>query len=210
MSYPDCNNPIIVYIDGFNLYYGLKDKGWRKFYWLNPVALSENLMKSGQFLVRVKYFTSRIDGQNAQKQKRQATYLEALGTLHGLDIHYGRFLANTTRCQHCRHESSVPKEKMTDVNVAVNLLSDAYDNRFSTALIVSGDSDLVGVVQMVTERFADKKVVMAFPPKRYSAKLEAVAHSSFVLGAKLLRDSQLPDEVPKQDGFVLQKPTLWN
>ncbi len=27
---------VIVYIDGFNLYFGLKSKGWRRYFWLNP------------------------------------------------------------------------------------------------------------------------------------------------------------------------------
>ena len=26
---------IVAYIDGFNLYYGMKEKGWKYFYWLN-------------------------------------------------------------------------------------------------------------------------------------------------------------------------------
>ena len=30
---------VAVYVDGFNLYYGLKSKGWRRFYWLDIRAL---------------------------------------------------------------------------------------------------------------------------------------------------------------------------
>ncbi len=29
------NERIITYIDGFNLYFGLREKGWRCFDWLN-------------------------------------------------------------------------------------------------------------------------------------------------------------------------------
>ena len=28
-----------AYIDGFNLYFGLKSKGWRRYYWLDLRAL---------------------------------------------------------------------------------------------------------------------------------------------------------------------------
>ena len=42
---------IAAYIDGFNLYFGLKHKGWKKYYWLDPVALSQALLKHGQELV---------------------------------------------------------------------------------------------------------------------------------------------------------------
>ncbi len=51
---------IIFYIDGFNLYFGLKTKGWKSFYWLNLEKLAQNLLLNNQSLIKVKYFTSRI------------------------------------------------------------------------------------------------------------------------------------------------------
>ena len=44
---------VMVYVDGFNLYYGLRTKGWRRFYWLDMQALSENLLRRGQRLAGV-------------------------------------------------------------------------------------------------------------------------------------------------------------
>jgi hypothetical protein len=62
-------NRVCVYVDGFNLYFGLKSKGWRKHYWLNLEALSTSLLKPGQRLETVHYFTSRIriNGNNPKK-----------------------------------------------------------------------------------------------------------------------------------------------
>ena len=40
-------NRVISYIDGFNLYFGLKDKGWKRYYWLDLAALSGALLKPG-------------------------------------------------------------------------------------------------------------------------------------------------------------------
>ncbi|MDQ3508032.1 MAG: NYN domain-containing protein [Actinomycetota bacterium] len=51
---------VAAYIDGFNLYFGLKDRGWKRFYWLDVALLVENLLKPGQELAGVKYFTARI------------------------------------------------------------------------------------------------------------------------------------------------------
>jgi hypothetical protein len=51
---------VITYIDGFNLYYGLKEKGWKRYYWLDIRKLSESLLKPWQELNEVKYFTARI------------------------------------------------------------------------------------------------------------------------------------------------------
>ena len=99
---------------------------------------------------------------------------------------------------------------MTDVNIAVELLGDAQDDAFDTAIIVSGDSDLVRPVQAVRARYPDKRVVVAFPPGRTSAHLGKVATAAFVIGRKKLEDSQLPDQIVKSDGHVLTRPREWS
>ena len=35
------NQRVITYIDGFNLYFGLKSAGWNRFYWLNLQTMAE-------------------------------------------------------------------------------------------------------------------------------------------------------------------------
>lgn len=42
---------VIAYIDGFNLYFGLKSKNWKKYYWLNVHGMAESLLQSDQELV---------------------------------------------------------------------------------------------------------------------------------------------------------------
>lgn len=68
---------VVVYIDGFNLYFGIIDAGFEKYKWLNLNLLSKNLLRPDQELSGIKYFTSRISN-NPDKQKRQSTYIEAL------------------------------------------------------------------------------------------------------------------------------------
>jgi len=51
---------VIVYIDGFNLYFGLKSKSWQRYYWLNLKKLAQALLTENQHLVLTKYFTSRV------------------------------------------------------------------------------------------------------------------------------------------------------
>lgn len=38
---------------------------------------------------------------------------------------------------------------MTDVNIAIQLLGDAFDDKFDVALVISGDSDLTTPVRRV-------------------------------------------------------------
>lgn len=45
---------VIVYIDGFNLYFGLKDAGFKRFYWLDLVALATAFVRSGSILEHVR------------------------------------------------------------------------------------------------------------------------------------------------------------
>lgn len=98
---------------------------------------------------------------------------------------------------------------MTDVNIAVELMTDAFQDRFDTALIVSGDSDLTGLVLAVRQLFPAKAIVVAFPPARHSVRLRQAAVASFTIGRKKLADSQFPNQVTKHDGTLLHRPERW-
>lgn len=195
-------------MDGFNLYFGLRESGYRKYLWLNIQQLARNLLKPGQELVMTKYFTARVS-QPPDKVKRQGTFLEAMGTLTDFQIFYGKYQMNPRTCRKCSFLDYVPNEKMTDVHIAVQLLADAYQNKYDTALLVSADSDLVPPVEMVKRLFAGKRVVVALPPNRTSRQLLSMASSYVYIDRVTLSKSLFPSEVPKPDGFVLKCPESW-
>jgi len=199
---------VIVYIDGFNLYFGLRSKYERKYMWLNIEKLSENFLKKDQNLVNIKYFTSHITG-NSQKIIRQNNYLEALETLPLVEIYYGHYLINEHTCPHCSHKEKIPTEKMTDVNIATHLLVDGFTNKYDVAILVSADSDLVGPVEEIRSLFPNKKIVVAFPPDRVSFELKRVAHAYFHIGKKKFQQSLFPDMVTSKEGYPLQRPNTW-
>ncbi len=204
-------NRVLVYVDGFNLYFGLRSKGWKKHYWLDLRALALALLKPGQTLVGVHYFTSRIraNGCNVTDMQRQTTYLEALGTLSDLRTHIGHYLEKPRQCRQCGAQWMDYEEKMTDVNIAVQLLADAFEDRFDTALLVSGDSDLTTPVSQVCARFPRKRIVIALPPKRRSHQLIQAASGHFIINETAFRHSQLPVQVQRADGFILHRPATW-
>ena len=199
---------VIVYIDGFNLYFGLKTKGWRRYYWLNLQKLALNLLKDNQKLISTKYFTSRVSGP-PDKVKRQGVFIEALETLNNFYIFYGHYLTNAVECKKCGDVFPKPNEKMTDVNIAVEMLTDAFQNSFDTSILISADSDLTAPVKKIRSLFSEKRIVVAFPPERFSFALKEVANASLFVGRKKLADSVFPDQVVKPDGFRLQKPERW-
>ena len=199
---------VITYIDGFNLYFGLKEKGWKRYYWLNLVTLAKSLLKPGQTLQEVKYFTSRISVP-PEKANRQNEFIEALGTLPELSMYFGKYQTNNVTCTKCGHIMLKPNEKMTDVNIAVELLADAFLDSFDVAILISADSDLTGPIRHIAKLFPQKQVIVAFPPSRFSYELQKVASGTFTIGRKKFAESLFPDHVTKTDGHVLNRPDRW-
>ena len=204
-------NRVMGYIDGFNLFYGLRDSALRRYYWIDPAALIQNLLKPGQQLAGVRYFSARIspNPSDPSKHLRQYVYLEAVATRHQVETIYGQYLSKPKTCRQCGSTWQQNEEKMTDVNIAVHLLTDAIDDAFDTAMIVSADSDLVPPVAAVRSRFPGKRVVIATPPGRHSTQLADAANACFTIGRKKLQDSQLPEHITKSDGFTLTRPASW-
>jgi hypothetical protein len=87
----------IVYVDGFNLYFGLRaatggdKKLTKRIYWLDIQKLAEKLVRN-RHLVGVKYFTARIKG-NPPKENQQNAFLEAIRWhCNKVQIFEGRYL----------------------------------------------------------------------------------------------------------------------
>lgn len=199
---------VIAYIDGFNLYHGLRAKHWKRFYWLNIPALARQLLKPDQQLAVTKYFTSVVK-EPEDKRRRQAVYLEALKTMPNLRIFYGQFLEDPITCRKCGYTYITHHEKMTDVNIAVEMLADAYQDRFDLALVLSADSDLVGPVKTVQRLFPAKQVIVVFPPERSSFALKQTAYATLHIGHNELSKSLFPETVAKPKGVVLRRPAEW-
>ena len=112
-------------------------------------------------------------------------------------------------CRNCGQGWHAFEEKMTDVNIATELLVDSFQKRFDTALLISADSDLIGPVSRIKEIFPHKRIIVFFPPSRSSANLKAAANVQLSLGHGLPAKSQFPDTVTKPDGFILKRPAQW-
>ena len=64
---------VIAYVDGFNLYYGLRSKKWKRYYWLNIKRLAQLMLKPGQRLEPTRYFTTIVKHPHG-KNRRQAVF----------------------------------------------------------------------------------------------------------------------------------------
>jgi uncharacterized LabA/DUF88 family protein len=198
---------VIAYVDGYNLYYGLREQNWKQFYWLNIQMLAEQYLRPGQELTSTKYFTTVVKLPE-DKRRRQTEFLDALKTLPNFEIYYGQFLSDTIVCRQCGHIYTTYHEKMTDVNISVELMKDAFEDRFDVAFLFSADSDLVGSIRTVRELFTLKQVVAIFPPGRSSFAIKQAANGVLHIGHLELSKSLFPDEVVK-DRAVMRRPLKW-
>lgn len=198
-------NRTIVYVDGFNLYHSVRENLGRRFLWLDIEALSADLMKEGMQLVAVKYFTSRIV-RPEESRKRQVAYLEVLATLPRVEIIEGRFKKRTVKCRECGNSWPDDDEKQTDVNIAVAMMDDSCCGSCDVQMLVSGDSDLVPVVKLVSEHDQGIRVLAAFPPMRVCEELKQHADGWFHLSQHKIRRNQLPDRVVLPSGHEVVRP----
>jgi uncharacterized LabA/DUF88 family protein len=201
---------VATYIDGFNLYFGLKEKYARRYLWLDLQALSESLLRRGQTLARVTYFTARVRG-NADSQQRQSDYLDALVSHSPLvSVVDGRFQEKRRQCRQCGTSWTVFEEKETDVHIAVSLVEDGVQDRYDMALLISADSDLCPAIRAIKRLRPEKRIIAAFPPRRNSDDLKRAVDGYLSIGHAAIRRSQLPPQVITSAGIVLSRPKRWN
>ncbi len=167
---------VIYYFDGFNFYYGLReicksDKDWKRFYWIDFIALCEEFISSDQTLECVKYFTS--PPVNVNKKSRQSALLNANKLINGsrFEVVKGKYYTKNIKCNICSGVFQTQEEKRTDVNISIQMLLDCFNNKVDKLVLVTADSDLINTVQTIKSQFPSKEVKIYFPPKRTSSEL---------------------------------------
>ncbi len=205
-----------VYVDGFNLYYGcLKGTAFR---WLDLTALCLRLLRPENKIVSIHYFTAMVAARPGDpgQTTRQQTYLRALRTNPQVQIHLGHFLshdvtmpdaADWARGVYTARRVVKTEEKGSDVNLATQLLMDAFDDQFDVAVLISNDSDLATPVRLVKERFG-KTVGLLNPHKTTSASLRPLASFLKQIRPWALAASQFPTLMADEKG-AFRKPARW-
>ena len=200
----------IVYIDGYNLYHGMRADFGKRYNWLDLQALSESLLHPETALVAVKYFTAITKSTSGSKH-RQDVYLKALQAhCAKLEIFYGRFLLKSRRFQGCQAEHKFFEEKKTDVNIACEIINDAYLDRYDLCYLVSGDSDLVPPLRVIKQPQLNKRSIVAHPPRRKSSELCSIANGCFAIGRAKFAQNQLPETIYRGQKRELTKPAEWS
>jgi len=205
----------LIYVDGFNLYFGsLKGTPCK---WLNIREMAARHLAPHHQIVGLKYFTARLNPRpnDPDLPHRQALYLRALRTVPDSEIILGHFLTKEVSMLRAHSLPGEPpmvrviktEEKGSDVNLAVNLLHDAHLNRFDCAVVISGDSDLLASVRLVMSEL--KKPVGVLNPQKYPCKvLQAQATFYKHLRKNFIAASLFPPSLTDARG-TFTKPPFW-
>lgn len=138
---------VSCFIDGFNLYYSLRDTGQDYLKWLDVSSLCEALLARIRLpsvhpaqMGDVYYFSAiakHLENQSGvagSPTGRHREYIRAIKHFGVIDRLSG--FKRKTRSGHVYHE-----EKGTDVWLAATLIESVFSGRCDGAVIVSGDTD---------------------------------------------------------------------
>jgi uncharacterized LabA/DUF88 family protein len=199
---------VACFVDGFNLYHSLLEfPGVAKYKWLDIWKLCSVFLRSNQQLQRVLYF-SAYAVWDPQKVRRHRTYVRALEAT-GVEVVLGEFKRKTRRCRQCGKNYDTFEEKETDVNIALRVLELAAQDEFDVGIVVSGDSDLVPVVQSVRRVAPAKAIGVLLPMGQRSESLKGAADFHMKIKQKHIESCRLPDPVSLGDGAEIRCPPEW-
>jgi uncharacterized LabA/DUF88 family protein len=197
---------VISYIDGFNIYHAIDDMcraaggNLHHLKWIDLRKLTLVFTDPAVHeVVAVKYFSAYATWR-PKRHERHQIYVKALAA-SGVEPILGQFKEKDIYCPECKLTHKGHEEKESDVNIAVHLISDAYNDRFDQAFIVTRDSDLSGPVRYIRSQFPKKRVKIIAPPQRgHSKELWALANTRASISKEHLEKCLLPETVVDKDG----------
>ncbi|MBI4379553.1 MAG: NYN domain-containing protein [Nitrospinae bacterium] len=201
-------NRVIFFVDGFNLYHSLNDNSnYNKYKWLDIAKLSQCFITKKDQLEKILYFTSYTTW-DLSKVARHKIYIRALQAV-GIKIVLGEFKPRDKTCRKCGQTYSTFEEKRTDVNIAINLFQTAINDLFDTAIIVSGDSDLIPAIEAVKTTFPAKQIGVVIPIGRRAEALKNATDFHRKIREKHLASCQFPDVIYLDGNQKLERPLSW-
>ncbi|MGE4503464.1 MAG: NYN domain-containing protein [Thiomicrospira sp.] len=211
-----------VYIDGYNLYYGvLRNSAYK---WLDVYRLfAEGVLDGAKTeLDNVSYYTAPILRKmcdDPESPQRQRTYLAALNKRypHQVRIVQGKLIASRVKRRvidgvACGELVEVLdfEEKKTDVSIAVDMLADAFSGSLEQFVLCTNDSDLAPALAKIKQLKPEVRIGLIAPVqgdvRRVSNDLKQYCDWHKTLSPFHLVQAQLPDKIPHTS---IKKPAAW-
>lgn len=207
-------------VDGFNMYHSLKQlqsMSGASVKWLDLHKLCSGYLHAvrnriGQQveLAAVHWFSARPSHMWARDRDtvlRYDAYAAALAAT-GVEVNLSQFKKKDVTCPACHIPFNRYEEKETDVAIAVRLL-ECLVAECGTAVLISGDTDLIPAIRTANRLLPRCQVGVGFPFLRHNNELEGAANYSFKIGQKDVQRAQLPATIDVGNGVVVSKPSTW-
>ena len=175
------------------------------------LALCKCILNQEYEIRDVHFFSAKVHGRRDHDQpNRQEIYFRALRKIPQIGFHMGYFLSFPQKMMAVEswptgnkfHKVMRTEEKGSDLNLATQLLVDAFD----VAVIISNDGDLKSPISAVRNRF--EKTIGIIPHPRLNRRLKPLAHFTQTIPYKALEMAQFTDEMEDATG-VFRKPKSW-
>jgi uncharacterized LabA/DUF88 family protein len=218
-------NQVTFLVDGFNLYHSVRTAA--KYLnastkWLNIKNLCESYLGNISGVVGDKTelksiyyfsaFATHIEERDQKVVTRHKSLIKCLEDT-GVIVELSRFKPKEIICPleagGCERKFTKYEEKETDVAIAVKLLEIFYVDECTTAVLVTGDTDLSPAVKTANKLFQDKQVLFIFPAFRKNRELSKLAPGSFSINPKQYVKYQFSDTYQLSDGTLIEKPSSW-
>ena len=142
---------LMIFIDGSNLFHCLKsyDPNYRPDFEKLIKHLSEgyNLLRTFYYNAKPEHFSD--SHEDRRKYAKQMSFYDALEYIPSFKVRLSRLKSRQTFCRDCKKYFNNWVEKGLDVSLATDLLNMAFKDAFDKAILISGDSDFVQVVESV-------------------------------------------------------------
>ena len=208
LDYAAVMTKVRAYIDGFNLYHAIEKTGRVELKWLNLMHLCKDLLRNGEELDEVHFFTA-VWPYEATKQKRHENFIAAQEA-YGVIVHRGKFSKPKRWCE--KHQRNCPfrEEKQTDVGIGIKMLGDAYEKKASRMILVTADSDQIPTAKAL-KNVGTAVLTLAFPPGRdkEARELGNLIPDRLELTIERLVNFQLPRTVTRDGKAVARMPALY-
>ncbi|HEX6036952.1 NYN domain-containing protein [Longimicrobium sp.] len=171
-----------IFVDGTNFLLARRDGGY--FFRLDLNLLATRLAR-GYHFGKLRYYTSPHPDVRSATYHGQQRFFEELRRSRRIELVLGRHEKRRDRDGRPYHV-----EKETDVNLAVDMVVGAYEERFDVAMLVAGDTDYVRAIQAVQAR--GKRVVWCYlPAQAHITRLAELADDRYALDDRFLRTCSL-------------------
>lgn len=200
---------VACFVDGFNLYHAIDDLSSHRqqrhyLKWLDLWKLTQAFIRPSSEEVTAVHYFSAYAFWKPGPAARHRQYVAAL-TAAGVTVKLGKFKKKDRSCKKCGVEWTGHEEKESDVNFAVELLNRAWRDEFDRAIIVTADTDIVPVLQMIKRDHPKLELTAAIPEHRYgnAISLRQACHTSLRIKEQHLKMSLFPEHVTDTAGGIV-------